>query len=394
MKRNGLLWLCVALVSLLSYTSMMAQNDEISQQQADKLNSLTFKLAKQGRYEDAIKSKERELAILKTLYGERDRSYIKEMGYKAKLYYRNSQPVEAENTMVQVLKLYAESISGRDTLYATYLDNLSLYQASQNKYDDAFTNSKRALEIYDSLKIDSYDLAVVLMHLAEASHYKGLKQDALKYETRSLIVTKKTLGEHSDEYINELPYLKKYYLELDDQKNAQRIDETISRLQEEKKNGYEDLPEPIEFKSVEECAAHNDDALKCIAYYLTHTLNAPNMNQAAQYILNWSTASGDVNILFGEELSVLATSQENLPYFIGFSGAYSYYSLIEKKKILDEDLFIKAIDALLAFYEPNSKLSGKVDLLEKYLQLKEKGKLEKHLRKTYQKDMESYNKSK
>ena len=265
---------------------------------------------------------------------------------------------------------------------------------SLKKYDEAFTNSKKALEIYDSLKIDNYDLAVVLMHLAETSHYKGLKQDALKYEIRSLIIIKKTLGEHSDEYINELPYLKKYYLELDDQKNAQRIDETIGRLKEEKKNGYEDLPEPIEFKSAEDCAAHNNDALKCIAYYLTHTLNAPNMNQAAQYILNWSMASGDVNILFGEELSLLATSQENLPYFIGFSGAYSYYSLLEKKKILDEDLFIKAIDALLAFYEPNSKLSGKVDLLEKYLQLKEKGKLEKHLRKTYQKDMESYNKSK
>ena len=271
---------------------------------------------------------------------------------------------------------------------------LSVYQMSLKKYDEAFTNGKKALEIYDSLRIDNYDLAVVLMHLAEASHYKGLKQEALKYETRSLIVIKKTLGEHSDEYINELPYLKKYYLELDDQKNAQRIDETINRLQEEKKNGYADLPEPIEFKSVEECAAHNDDALRCIAYYLTHTLNAPNMNQAAQYILNWSTASGDVNILFGEELSVLATSQENLPYFIGFSGAYSYISLLEKKKILDEDLFIKAIDALLAFYEPNSKLSGKVDLLEKYLQLKEKGKLEKHLLKTYQKDMESYNKTK
>ena len=98
MKRNGLLWLCVALVSLLSYTSMMAQNDEISQQQADKLNSLTFKLAKQGRYEDAIKSKERELAILKTLYGERDRSYIKELGYNAKLYYRNASAAEIHYT--------------------------------------------------------------------------------------------------------------------------------------------------------------------------------------------------------------------------------------------------------------------------------------------------------
>ena len=386
--------LSLVLMSLLSFTSVFAQNEVRTQQQADELNALSFKLAKQGRYEDAIKSKQLELAILKTLYGEKDSSYIKELGYKAKLYYRNSQPEEAEKTIVQVLKLYAESISERDTLYATYLDNLSVYQMSLKKYDEAFTNGKKALEIYDSLRIDNYDLAVVLMHLAEASHYKGLKQEALKYETRSLIVIKKTLGEHSDEYINELPYLKKYYLELDDQKNAQRIDETINRLQEEKKNGYEDLPEPIEFKSVEECAAHNDDALRCIAYYLTHTLNAPNMNQAAQYILNWSTASGDVNILFGEELSVLATSQENLPYFIGFSGAYSYISLLEKKKILDEDLFIKAIDALLAFYEPNSKLSGKVDLLEKYLQLKEKGKLEKHLLKTYQKDMESYNKTK
>ena len=385
--------LSLVLMSLLSFISVFAQNEVRTQQQADELNALSFKLAKQGRYEDAIKSKQLELDILKNLYGEKDSSYIKELGYKAKLYYRNSQPEEAEKTIVQVLKLYAESISDKDTLYATYLDNLSLYQMSLNKYNEAFTNSKKALEIYDSLRIDNYDLAVVLMHLAEASHYKGLKQEALKYETRSLIVIKKTLGEHSDEYINELPYLKKYYLELDDQKNAQRIDETISRLQEEKKNGYEDLPEPIEFKSVEECAAHNDDALRCIAYYLTHTLNAPNMNQAAQYIFNWSTASGDVNVIFGEELSVLATSQENLPYLIGFSGAYSYYSLMEKKKILDEDLFVKAVDALLAFYEPNSKLSGKVDLLEKYLQLKEKGKLEKHLRKTYQKDMESYNKT-
>ena len=40
MKRNRLLWLCVALISLLNFNSIMAQNDEISQQQADKLNSL------------------------------------------------------------------------------------------------------------------------------------------------------------------------------------------------------------------------------------------------------------------------------------------------------------------------------------------------------------------
>ena len=381
----------IVLVSLLSYSWAYGQNDEITQEQASKLNSLTTKLVNQGRYEDAIKSKERELAILKVLYGEKDSLYIKELAYSAKLYYRNTQPEEAEKTIDQALRLYSEYISDKDALYAIFLDNLSLYQSSLKKYDEAFVNSKKALTLFESLGIDDYDLAVVLMHLAEASHYKGLKQEALKYEIRSLIITKKTLGEHSDEYIEELSFLKKYYLELDDQKNAQRIEETISRLTEEKEKGFVDLPEPIEFKSVEECAEHNNDALRCIAYYLTHTVKAPNMNQAAQYIINWSQASGDVNVIIGEELSILAASQDNLPYFIAYLGAYSFYSLSENAKILDESQFIKAIEATLNFYEPNSKYTGKVELLEKYLQLKKKEKLENHLRKTYQKDMKLYN---
>ena len=381
----------IVLVSLLSYSWAYGQNDEITQEQASKLNSLTTKLVNQGRYEDAIKSKERELAILKVLYGEKDSLYIKELAYSAKLYYRNTQPEEAEKTIDQALRLYSEYISDKDALYAIFLDNLSLYQSSLKKYDEAFVNSKKALALFESLGIDDYDLAVVLMHLAEASHYKGLKQEALKYEIRSLIITKKTLGEHSDEYIEELPFLKKYYLELDDQKNAQRIEETISRLTEEKEKEFVDLPEPIEFKSVEECAEHNNDALRCIAYYLTHTVKAPNMNQAAQYIINWSQASGDVNVIIGEELSILAASQDNLPYFIAYLGAYSFYSLSENAKILDESQFIKAIEATLNFYEPNSKYTGKVELLEKYLQLKKKEKLENHLRKTYQKDMKLYN---
>ena len=75
----------IVLVSLLSFSWAFAQNDEITQEQASKLNSLTTKLVNQGRFEDAIKSKERELAILKVLYGEKDSLYIKELAYSAKL---------------------------------------------------------------------------------------------------------------------------------------------------------------------------------------------------------------------------------------------------------------------------------------------------------------------
>lgn len=54
-----------------------AQNDEMTREQADKLDSITVKLMNQQRYDDAIKTKERELAILKTLYGETDSTYIR-----------------------------------------------------------------------------------------------------------------------------------------------------------------------------------------------------------------------------------------------------------------------------------------------------------------------------
>ena len=72
-----------------------AQNDEMTRAQADKLDSITVKLMNQQRYEDAIKAKERELTILKTLYGEKDSTYICQLAFRAKLYYRNKQVEEA-----------------------------------------------------------------------------------------------------------------------------------------------------------------------------------------------------------------------------------------------------------------------------------------------------------
>jgi hypothetical protein len=56
-----------------------------------------------------------------------------------------------------------------------------------------------------------------------------------------------------------------------------------------------------------------------------------------------------------------------------------------KVKMLDEKLFYYAIDVLLQFYEPNSELTGKVKLLENYLNLQKKGKLQKEISKVYAK---------
>ena len=371
------------IAAMMLFLSAWCQTDEITRKQADKLDSVTVKLMNQKRYEDAIKTKERELAILKALYGEKDTTYIKQFVFSAKLYYRNEQPDMAAKIIEQAAQLYADNVSNSDALYAFYLDNLSLYQSSNNEYDKAKENSRKALTIYEKLGQQDFDLAIILMHMAETSHYCGESQEALKYEIRSLNIIKKLCGEHSDEYIGELPFLQKYYQAVGDEKNAQRVGEKIEKLQKEKDDGFVDLPELIEFKSAELCHEHNDDALKCIQYYLTHTIRASQMEQAAQYIMAWSIASGDVNIVIGEEVGSLAASKESMPYLVGFMAAYSYVCLRDNVKDLNEAQLMDVFDILLQFYEPNSSLTGKVELLDKYLKLKEKDKLEKEIHKIF-----------
>ena len=118
----------LTIATMLVFMTAWSQTDEMTRQQADKLDSLTKKLMNQERYEDAIKAKERELTILKVLYGEKDSTYIKELAFSAKLYYRNMQPQEAANTVEKAAQLYAKHISDSNENYAFFLDNLSLYQ--------------------------------------------------------------------------------------------------------------------------------------------------------------------------------------------------------------------------------------------------------------------------
>lgn len=382
----------VMIAAIMMCLAAWSQNEEMTREQADKLDSLTIKLMNQERYEDAIKTKERELAILKALYGDKDSTYICQLAFSAKLYYRNEQAEEAAKIVEHAAQLYADNISNNNDMYAFYLDNLSLYQISINEYGKAKENCRKALTIYEQLGKKDYDLAIILMHMAEASHFDGDTKEALKYELRSLNIIKNVYGRHSDEYIAELPFLQKYYEALDDQKNAKEIEETISMLKKEKEEGFVDLPEPIKFKSEEICREHNDDAFKCIEYYITHKLSAPQINQAAQYIINWSEASGDVSIPIGEEMASLMATKTSMPYFIAYLASYSYYCLTENTKQLDKKYFDYAIDILLQFYEPNSELTGKVELLENYLKLKKKGKLEKELSKVYSKQTTNENK--
>ena len=370
---------------LLCFTplSVWSQDTSGTQEEADKLDSLVVKLMNYKRYDDALTAKQREVDILKQLHGDKDSLYLCKKAFLGKIYYRLGKAEEAAKITTEAAEEYGEYVSNKDEYYAFFLDNASIYWASIEEFSKAKELSRRSLTVYEQLGRQDFDLANILIHMAENCDGNGQPQEAIKYDLLALNLLKKITGEHSDNYIEELGYLQRYYEHAGDTNNAKKTKEHAERLAEEKDQGYVDLPEPIQFKTPEICREHNGDAMACIAYYLTHMLSAPNMNQAAQYIINWSTATEDANIIIGEKLGKLATSQESIPYLTAFIAASSYYSLTEKVKQLDEPLFIKAVTALLQFYEPNRKLTGKVEVLEDYLKLQEKGKLEKQLHKDF-----------
>ena len=134
----------------------------------------------------------------------------------------------------------------------------------------------------------------------------------------------------------------------------------------EKKDGIEDLPPLIEFKTTEECKAHQDDTMKMIDYYLSHLLSAKQMADASGYIMRWSSVTDLVTINIGEEESTLF-NEKYYPYAVAYIAACCEYAIAKESADFTKDLFSHAIKRMLNFYlGGNKELTGEVPYLEKF----------------------------
>lgn len=216
--------------------------------------------------------------------------------------------------------------------------------------------------------VNDYDLAVILLHVAEYSNVTGNPSDAVKYELRGLNIFKELFGEHSDEYIEELAYLHDYYKANGQKQKAKDTEDLINKLREEQAKDMADLPELIDFKTVEECRAHVKDAYKCIVYYLNHKLNADKMNQAAGYVMKWSMVTDQVHVLLGKEEAQLMSSEKSMPYAIAYFAGCSRFALENDSADFSKAMFCSAMIDVLNFYMGgNDELTGKIAYLDKFV---------------------------
>lgn len=362
----------------------------MSERQAAKMDSMAIALFKDGNFKKSIELMNKWLADRLQAKGEQDSLYIQRTALLAKAYFRDQQTDQAIGSIDKAINLYGKYKSDKDTLYAFYLDNKALYLNAKEDYKAALPLVRKALDIYEPLHRRDYDMAMILIHMAEACHFNNLHQDAIRYELRGLDIYKELFGEASEPYVSELNYLKQYYEGAGDTQKASQVKKQMEQLVakiKEKEKGVQ----YAQFASAEECREHNADALTAAKTYLSGRIDEQKSVKAAAYVMGWSQASPDINIVIADEnMYYLQNQWQMLAYFCGCTE----YALEQQHKDFSPEMHIAAMKRALEHYKANRTLTGIVAEMETLSNLEKSGKLEETLRQDAQKILQNMEKAK
>ena len=366
-----------------------ANSQTMDERQAAKMDSMAVALFKGGNFKKSIELMNKWLADRLQTKGEQDSLYIQRTALLAKAYFRDQQTDQAIGSIDKAINLYGKYKSDKDTLYAFYLDNKALYLNAKEDYKAALPLVRKALDIYEPLHRRDYDMAMILIHMAEACHFNNLHQDAIRYELRGLDIYKELFGEASEPYVSELNYLKQYYEGAGDTQKASQVKKQMEQLAakiKEKEKGVQ----YAQFASAEECREHNADALTAAKTYLSGRIDEQKSVKAAAYVMGWSQASPDINIVIADEnMYYLQNQWQMLAYFCGCTE----YALEQQHKDFSPEMHIAAMKRTLEHYKANRTLTGIVAEMETLSNLEKSGKLEETLRKDAEKILQNMEKA-
>ena len=362
----------------------------MSERQAAKMDSMAVALFKDGNFKKSIELMNKWLADRLQTKGEQDSLYIQRTALLAKAYFRDQQTDQAIGSIDKAINLYGKYKSDKDTLYAFYLDNKALYLNAKEDYKAALPLVRKALDIYEPLHRRDYDMAMILIHMAEACHFNDIHQDAIRYELRGLDIYKELFGEASEPYVSELNYLKQYYEGAGDTQKASQVKKQMEQLAakiKEKEKGVQ----YAQFASAEECREHNADALTAAKTYLSGRIDEQKSVKAAAYVMGWVQASADINVMIADEnMYYLQNQWQMLAYFCGCTE----YALEQQHKDFSPEMHIAAMKRTLEHYKANRTLTGVVAEMETLSNLEKSGKLEETLRQDAQKILQNMEKAK
>lgn len=377
----------LSILTAMACVTMQGQNvvDSVKLKEAARYGELAMGQFEKEQYGKSAELLTRQIVALRQGQATHTADYCHALIMLGKCQYRMKKLPEAIATLRQASEIYGQHVSREDKTYIFILDNLGLYQSVAGQKEEALKNATEALRLYEKLLKHDQDLASILMHVAENLSDLGRTAEALKHELRALSVLRELYGEHSSQYIAELPYLQRYYEEAGRKDKAAEVKDRIATLAEETKQGKVDLPPVIDFKTPAECAQHKQDMLRYCKYYLNHHMSAEHMSDALRYILSWAAVTDMVHIHIGKNESELFATTGAMPYMGSYMAGCAEYALEEDETDFSYDMYAHAMEAVLNHYVANKEQLGEVKAMEKYIKLyrKDSKLLEELLRKNY-----------
>lgn len=373
---------------------LQAQDADLIQ----KLDSVAKSLYDQENYKKCAEVLEKQKELILKKSGEKDSLYFSALVLQSSSCFLSEEYDKAVDLAKEALDIWAKKYDLNDPNYILMLNNYGAYvgNGKNPNHELGLQYGLKALDMYEKLMVRDENLTFILEHIAAELSQLNRSSEAVKYELRAISILKEVDGEHSEEYLSGLESLSSYYRESGQEDKAKETDDLYAKLSEEKENGIVDLPEFIEFKTVEECRAHTQDAYIYIDYYLNHMLNADKMGQAAGYIMGWSMVTDQVKIMIGMNEAKLSSDKKTLPYFVAYMAGCSKYAILADSAQFNRDMYVYSMAHVLDFYNGNKAFTGKVNYLEKFANVFDKkgeGALEAMLTKEYEKLMQEMDKA-
>jgi tetratricopeptide (TPR) repeat protein len=364
--------------------SLSAHSQNVKNPEFLKMDSVATSYYKGEQYASALNTYGELQKLLKANLTEGDSLIIDNYVKQARCYYRLKMFDKSVETAKNVVELHKKYHSTEDKLYAFYLDNLSLYQGSANDYENALKNSQEAEAVYQKLGYNDSHLAFIQLHISEDQAALGKYTDAISTELRALSLLGEIYGVHSDYYINEAPYLVKYYTAAGMMDEAEKLETKIKELKKEKEDGIEDIPAEINFETAEQTKEHKWEVLRCANYILEHYPYASQMENALKYMFTWITKTDMLNMSLGSVEAKLADKNSSL-LLMAYMASCINYAFNEERFNMDVYMFGSALGTVLNYYQAclEKKCLKKNKFCEKLIDDFKKGNIDASINKLW-----------
>ena len=377
-------FLALLMIMTLIQGSLFAQQTSCLQQ-ASKADALFM----EQDYAASLEGYRQVINQLENAGQQADSLYSSSWNMVGRCHFRMRNYGEAISAARRATELYATQHGDTTLTYALMLDNLSIYCMNADRLEEAEQYSTKALQIYYRLLPNNMDMRATLIHAAEIKALLKKHDEAISLHQHALNIIAEIEGEHTNDYVNEMAYLAKYYSDAGQKERADEVDAEANRLKEEMENGY--VPALTRFDSAEKCREHRVDAYYCCCYYLKHYIAADLMNEAAQYILDWTMATDELTVNIGDSETKWMADSVGTVYLIAYLAGTAMYALENPDNKNSLEQYSEGIIAMLNYYNANKKITGEVSAFEDYLKLYAKD--QKDLFARIEKDYKAFNKA-